>query len=257
MESNHVIPRYQRGAVTVWRVLYVWSQERSNLFLPGFDRPLHHQSFRTVHLLENLASEGIRDSLTGEGTLAPRNEQTEPAVGIEPTPSRVLAERPSFRTSPAYSLRTHRNSGLPEEDSNPHSRCNKPTSCHWTIWHRSSQHSTVASPARLERATPAVGRRCSRPLSYGERVSAAGVEPAISGFVDRRLLHSTTSTSCCCVVRALGLEPSLFRGKSPVPHQSGVTREVGREGIEPPMSEDRWFTARCAAMARPTHVGPM
>jgi len=26
------------------------------------------------------------------------------------------------------------------------------------------------------------------------------------------------------VVRALGLEPSLFRGKSPVPHQSGVTR---------------------------------
>jgi len=42
-----------------------------------------------------------------------------------------------------------------------------------------------------------------------------------------------TPTSCCYVVRALGLEPSLFRGKSPVPHQSGVTREVGREGIEP------------------------
>ena len=88
-------------------------------------------------------------------------------------------------------------------------------------------------------------------------MSAAGVEPAISGFVDRRLLHSTTSTSCCCGVRALGLEPSLFRGTSPVPHQSGVTRKVGREGIEPPMSEDRWFTARCAAMARPTHVGPI
>ena len=31
-------------------------------------------------------------------------------------------------------------------------------------------------------------------------------------------------------VRALGLEPSLFRGKGPVPHQSGVTREwVGRD----------------------------
>ena len=88
-------------------------------------------------------------------------------------------------------------------------------------------------------------------------MSAAGVEPAISGFVDRRLLHSTTSTNCCCVVRALGLEPSLFRGKSPVPHQLGVTREVGREGIEPPMSDDRWFTARCAAMARPTHAGPV
>lgn len=28
----------------------VWSQERSNLLLPGFNRPLHHQSFRTVRL---------------------------------------------------------------------------------------------------------------------------------------------------------------------------------------------------------------
>ena len=58
-----MIPRYQRGAVTVWLVLCVWSQERSNLFLPGFNRPLHHQSFRTVHLLENLLNEGILDSL--------------------------------------------------------------------------------------------------------------------------------------------------------------------------------------------------
>ena len=55
-------------------------------------------------------------------------------------------------------------------------------------------------------------------------------------------------------MRALGLEPSLVRGKSPVPYQSGVTRVVGREGIEPPMSDDGWFTASCAAMARPTHA---
>jgi hypothetical protein len=34
------------------------SQERSNLLLPGFDRPLHRQSFRTVGLLENRAIEG-------------------------------------------------------------------------------------------------------------------------------------------------------------------------------------------------------
>ena len=47
-------------------------------------------------------------------------------------------------------------------------------------------------------------------------------------------------------MRALGLEPSLFRGKSPVPYLSGVTRAVGREGIEPPMSEDGWSTASCA-----------
>ena len=100
--------------------------------------------------------------------------------------------------------------------------------------------------------------------------STAGVEPAPSGFVDRRLLHSTTSTRRCCapptglapatsgltgrryhwlsyggMVRALGLEPSLVRGKSPVPYQSGVTRRVGREGIEPPVSEDGWSTASC------------
>lgn len=48
------------------------------------------------------------------------------------------------------------------------------------------------------------------------------------------------------VVRALGLEPSLVRGKSPVPYQSGVTRVVGRGGIEPPVSEDGWSTASCA-----------
>ena len=47
-------------------------------------------------------------------------------------------------------------------------------------------------------------------------------------------------------VRALGLEPSLVRGKSPVPYQSGVARRVGREGIEPPVSEDGWSTASCA-----------
>ncbi len=37
-----------------------WSQERSNLLLPGFNRPLHRQSFRTMGLLENRAIEGAR-----------------------------------------------------------------------------------------------------------------------------------------------------------------------------------------------------
>ena len=44
-------------------------------------------------------------------------------------------------------------------------------------------------------------------------------------------------------MRALGLEPSLVRGKSPVPYLSGVTRVVGRGGIEPPVTKDDWFTA--------------
>ena len=69
--------------------------KRSNLFLPGFDRPLHRQRFRTMHLLENTANEGVGSHFAGEGTLALRIEQTEPAVGIEPTTSRVRAEHPS------------------------------------------------------------------------------------------------------------------------------------------------------------------
>ena len=138
-----------------------------------------------MHLLENLVSEGVRDSLNGEGTLALRIEQTEPAVGIEPTPSRVRAERPSFRTSPACPAENrltkvgppdghspdvgaarvelevalvHRSSGLPEEDSNLHSRSNNPTSCHWTIWHRLHRRSgcfagtTRTCDPRLRRA---------------------------------------------------------------------------------------------------------
>jgi hypothetical protein len=51
-----------------------WSRKCSNLLLPGFNRPLHHQSFRTV----------------------------EPAAGLEPTAPRVRTECPSTRTSPAW-----------------------------------------------------------------------------------------------------------------------------------------------------------
>ncbi len=125
-----------------------------------------------------------------------------------------------------------------------------------------------ASPARLERATPAFGGRCSRPLSYGEMsVDGRGRTrtfrfrrpvPSPFGHVDVAPptgIEPVTfcSTGSCSsrlsyggVVRALGLEPSLVRGKSPVPYLSGVTRVVGREGIEPPVSEDGWSTASCA-----------
>jgi hypothetical protein len=53
-------------------------------------------------------------------------------------------------------------------------------------------------------------------------------------------------------VRALGLEPSLIQGKSPMPYQSGVARQVGREGIEPPVSERRLVYSQLRPMARPT-----
>ena len=58
------------------------------------------------------------------------------------------------------------------------------------------------------------------------------------------------------MVRALDLEPSLVRGKGPVPYQSGVTRVVGREGIEPPLSEDGWSTASCAPWRDRPIAGP-
>ncbi len=65
-----------------------WSQERSNLLLPGFNRPLHHQSFRTMGALEDRAIEGATPyagiHVNGEGTLVLRIEHTEPAAGIEP-----------------------------------------------------------------------------------------------------------------------------------------------------------------------------
>lgn len=57
-------------------------------------------------------------------------------------------------------------------------------------------------------------------------------------------------------MRAPGLEPGLVRGKSPVPYLSGVTRVVGREGIEPPVSIDGNFTDCCAPWRdRPMIVG--
>ena len=71
MESNHVIPRYQRGAVTVWLTPRAWSRECSNLPLPGFNRPLRRQSFET------------RCSIA-----------MGPAAGIEPAASRLRGERP-------------------------------------------------------------------------------------------------------------------------------------------------------------------
>jgi len=47
-------------------------------------------------------------------------------------------------------------------------------------------------------------------------------------------------------VRALGLEPSVFRGKSPVPYQSGVTRAGSTARHAQPIRcpPGRWTAAR-------------
>ena len=60
-----------------------------------------------------------------------------------------------------------------------------------------------------------------------------GFAPATSGLTDRRSPWLSYGGS----VRALGLEPSLFRGKSPVPYQSGVTRmgSAARHGATDPV----------------------
>jgi hypothetical protein len=79
-----------------------WSQERSNLLLPGFNRPLHRQSLRTVSRPVCASSE------------------MGPAAGIEPAGARVRAECPTFRTSPAEGGR---------RESNPRLRRGAPTCC--------------------------------------------------------------------------------------------------------------------------------
>jgi hypothetical protein len=72
---------------------------------------------------------------------------------------------------------------------------------------------------------------------------STGLAPATSGLTDRCYY----SLSYDGTVRALGLEPSLIRGKSPVPYQSGVARQMwaGRES-NPLCRKDGWSTASCA-----------
>ena len=55
------------------------------------------------------------------------------------------------------------------------------------------------------------------------------------------------------MVRALGLEPSLIRGKGPVPYQSGVTRIGGPGGNRTPGVGRRLVYRQLRPMARPTH----
>ena len=85
--------------------------------------------------------------------------------------------------------------------------------------------------------------RC--PLQLGdvdEMAPLTGLDPATS----RSTGGCSSELSYSSVVRAPGLEPGLVPGKNRVPYQSGVARVVSREGIEPPVSEDDWVTARCA-----------
>jgi hypothetical protein len=110
------------------------------------------------------------------------------------------------------------NRAIDDGESNPGLRVEGPAPC--PLHYRGPVpspfgHVDVAPPTGLEPVTFCSTGSCSGRLSYGG------------------------------VVRALGLEPSLVRGKSPVPYQSGVTRVVGREGIEPPVSKDGWSTASC------------
>ena len=81
------------------------------------------------------------------------------------------------------------------------------------------------------------------PFGHVDVAPPTGFAPVTSGLTDRRSPLLSYGGS----VRALGLEPSLFRGKSPVPYQSGVTRmeralataQVSRAVASDPWSWDR------------------
>ena len=129
-----------------------------------------------------------------------------------------------------------------------------------------------ASPARFERATPAFGGpaierndrahplELRRVLKVVWLVSTAGVEPAVSGFAGRCLrplgyvdvapptgfAPATSGFDGPAPLSELRRLVFLLRarpgsrtrpGEGPVPHLSGVTRGVGRGGVEPPVSE--------------------
>ena len=64
------------------------------------------------------------------------------------------------------------------------------------------------------------------PFGHVDVAPPTGFAPVTSGLTDRRSPLLSYGGS----VRVLGLEPSLFRGKSPVPYQSGVTRTCGSAG---------------------------
>ena len=86
--------------------------------------------------------------VTGEGTLVLRIEQAGPAAGVEPAASRVRAECPTVRTSPAWSGR---------RELNPRLRRGAPTCCPLTprprVRDRRSRRSAfaVATPRRSSR----------------------------------------------------------------------------------------------------------
>ena len=105
---------------------------------------------------------------------------------------------------------------------------------------------------RLRRPVPS-------PLGHVDVSAADGIR---TRDLDRDGVAGTSRLPYSSVVRALGVEPSLVRGKSPVPYLSGVTRVghsepmVGRGGIEPPVSDDGWSTASCAPWRDRPVAGP-
>ena len=73
---------------------------------------------------------------------------------------------------------------------------------------------------------------------------------ATSGLTGRRYPWLSNGGT----VRALGLEPSLVRGKGPVPYQSGVARIGGPGRNRTPCVGRRLVYSQLRPMARPTRV---
>ncbi len=97
--------------------------------------------------------------------------------------------------------------------------------------------------------------RCLDPFGHVDMLWCApptGCAPVTSGLTGR-CFHWLSYGGLW--VRALGLEPSLVRGKGPVPYQSGVTRIGGPGGNRTPSVGRRLVYSQLRPMARPTHCG--
>ena len=203
MESNHVVPRYQRGALPSGSrpSRRAWSRERSNLHLPGFDRPLHHQSFETMVGGSARGPRTTGDVRVGvkESPVFAAGGTLEPAAGIEPAASRLRGERPCRQD-----LAGRCGAGAcGRRDSNPHPRRGVPGSSPLDDDHLGRDVACACvrwTPGRDFHPRDTVCSRAPRSSATGRWLPGRGSNPHLPGNSRTSCRSTTWHRDCnvCC-----------------------------------------------------------